>query len=51
MLLDAASKLEGQVASPILPVVVEVVEAVKNETVKVDWIDKVIGEILKTRDH
>lgn len=31
--------------------VVDMVEAVKNVGVRVDYIDKVMGEILKARDH
>lgn len=54
-LYDAASKLEGQIASHILiEIIFEVankVEAAETLVSKCDWINKLIGRLLKARDH
>lgn len=52
-LLVAAFKLKGML--PFIPEIISKVmvkvETVENVGVRFDWNDKVIGEILKARDH
>lgn len=54
-LLDVAFKLEGlhvpQIMPEVLAKVAEVVEEAKKVCVRVDWFEKVIGRILKAKDH
>lgn len=54
-LFDISSEVERQVVSQILlevlSEVVDTTETGENVVVKVDWLDKLLGEILKTRDH
>lgn len=54
-LLDVAFKLEGlhvpQIMPEVFAKVAEVVEEAEKVCVRVDWFEKVIGRILKAKDH